>query len=366
MRRRAETADAGERYRRSPALVCYWHDRRLACFDPHSGRRATASPDVLELLDDMPDWVSARALASRRSDPVSAKALASLLNHLADHGLVQRLSTTREWAWHDWTPEAAFFHFGTRNRKYSRRPLDYERVLRRKARSNPPPAPTTSRPGVRIALPTNAVAGSLVDALRRRRTWRHFSTRTIDLADLGSLLQLTFGVQVRRRVSGQGPIVFKTSPSGGARHATEAYVLARGVKGLDAGAYHYDAATNELVDLQRRSDDDSLDSALAHQHWFVSASVLIVMTAVFERTMWRYPFNRAYRAVLTETGHLGQTFCLVATALNLAPFCTMAFRESELEQMIGVDGVSESAMYVVGVGTRPAGRVADPGRIPRR
>jgi SagB-type dehydrogenase family enzyme len=353
----------GERYRRSPALVFYWQDNRLACFDPQSGRRATASVEVLSLLHDMPDWVSARALASRQPEVVSPRALASLLDHLARHGLVQRFSTAREWNWQQWTPEAAFFHFGTRNRHYSRRPLEYERVLRQKARVSPPPPATTSRAGVRTALPASTVGGSLASVLQERRTWRTFSPRPMKLADLGALLQLTFGVQSRRRVPGQGPIVFKTSPSGGARHAIEAYVLARGVKGLAAGAYHYDAATHELVGLRQRATDPSLQRALAHQRWFVKASAVVVMSAVFERTMWRYPSNRAYRAVLTEAGHLGQTFCLVATALNLAPFCTMAFRDRELEEMIGVDGVNEAAMYVVGVGTRPNGAVANPGKI---
>jgi hypothetical protein len=69
--------------------------------------------------------------------------------------------------------------------------------------------------------------------------------------------------------------------------------------------------------------------------------------------------------VLAEAGHHGQTFCLLATALDLAPFCTMAFRDSDLESIIGVDGINESAVYVVGVGTRPKRRVKNPGRIPR-
>jgi SagB-type dehydrogenase family enzyme len=135
------------------------------------------------------------------------------------------------------------------------------------------------------------------------------------------------------------------------------------VEQLRKCAYHYDAGTHELVDLERTVTRTAVARVLADQRWFADCSAVVVMTAVFERAMWRYPFNRAYRAVLTEAGHLGQTFCLVATALNLAPFCTMAFRDRELEQMIGVDGVSESAMYVVGVGTRPRGRVINPGKI---
>jgi hypothetical protein len=74
--------------------------------------------------------------------------------------------------------------------------------------------------------------------------------------------------------------------------------------------------------------------------------------------------SRAYRAILTEAGHLGQTFCLVATTRGLAPFC--AFRDWELDALLGLDGVRKSAMDVVGVGTRPKGRVANPGKIPAR
>ena len=48
------------------------------------------------------------------------------------------------------------------------------------------------------------------------------------------------------------------------------------------------------------------------------------MTAVIERSRWKYRMARAYRVLLTEAGHLCQVFYLVATALGLAPFCTMA------------------------------------------
>ncbi len=79
----------------------------------------------------------------------------------------------------------------------------------------------------------------------------------------------------------------------------------------------------------------------------------MILTAVFARTRWRYASPRAYRTVLIELGHLGQTFCLIATALGLAPFTTMAFSEDAIEGDLGLDGIDESAMYIVGVGRRP-------------
>ena len=89
--------------------------------------------------------------------------------------------------------------------------------------------------------------------------------------------------------------------------------------------------------------------------WYDDASAVMLMTAVFERVQWRYPYARAYRAVLAESGHLCQTFCLVATSLGLAPFCTMALADSRIERDLKIDGVSESVIYAAGVGARPKG-----------
>jgi len=74
------------------------------------------------------------------------------------------------------------------------------------------------------------------------------------------------------------------------------------------------------------------------------------MTAMFPRTMWKYQHARAYRVVLLDAGHLCQTFCLVATWLGLAPFCTAALKDTLIEKDLAIDGIRESVLYVAGVG----------------
>jgi hypothetical protein len=54
------------------------------------------------------------------------------------------------------------------------------------------------------------------------------------------------------------------------------------------------------------------------------------MTAVFERNQWKYPDSAAYRTVILDAGPMCQTFCLTATWLGLAPFCTMALADSKV------------------------------------
>lgn len=82
------------------------------------------------------------------------------------------------------------------------------------------------------------------------------------------------------------------------------------------------------------------------------------MTAVFPRVLWKYRFSHAYRVVLLDAGHLCQTFCLVATWLGLAPFCTAAFADSLIEKDLRLDGIMESPLYLAGVGMPAADKLS--------
>jgi len=163
---------------------------------------------------------------------------------------------------------------------------------------------------------------------------------------------------------GLGRVALKTSPSGGARHPIEAYVLALRVGDLPRGLYHYNAGAHRLELLRRGASGKQVVSYLNGQRWFGGAALIVLMTAVFARTQWKYPGPRAYRAILLDAGHLCQTFCLVATWLGLAPFCTTALTDSKIESDLGIDGVTESILYTAGVGTRPAS--SDLARWPTR
>ena len=136
-------------------------------------------------------------------------------------------------------------------------------------------------------------------------------------------------------------VLFKTSPSGGARHPIEAYVLALRVSGLPKGLYHFAPDTGRLHPVRRGASSSQLVEYLSGQWWFADAAALVLMTAVLPRVRWRYPHPRAYRSVLLGAGHLCQTFCLVATWLKLAPFCTQALADSRIERDLGADGIDE-------------------------
>jgi SagB-type dehydrogenase family enzyme len=211
------------------------------------------------------------------------------------------------------------------------------------------------RRAAQIVLPAPRMEGEFTRVLTARRTWRRFAAGKLALAELATLLGLTWGVREWVAVPPLGRFAVKTSPSGGALHPIEAYVVARDVGGISPGIYHYDATRHRLELLRRGMTRDRMSDYVMGQRWFSEAAAFVFMTGVFTRTQWKYRYPRAYRVVLAEAGHLCQTFCLVATWLGLAPFCTMAMADSKIDRDLGIDGVTEGVLYVAGVGNRPAG-----------
>jgi SagB-type dehydrogenase family enzyme len=191
--------------------------------------------------------------------------------------------------------------------------------------------------------------------LLSRRTWRGFGRARVALRDLALILDLTWGVRGWGEAGHRDRVVVKTSPSSGSRHPIEAYVLSLRVEGLRRGLYHYVSDRHALEVVREGVGVRRLRAYLCDQWWYEPAAAVVFMTARLDRSRWRYPFARAYRSVLMDAGHLGQTFCLVATWLGLAPFCTAALADSRIEKDLGVDGFDEVVLYAAGVGTRPAG-----------
>jgi SagB-type dehydrogenase family enzyme len=183
---------------------------------------------------------------------------------------------------------------------------------------------------------------------------RKFARQPVPKGIVARLLHLSFGVQDWLRIPEGGRFAYKTSPSGGALHPSEAYLFVQNVQGIPPGVYHYDAVGHKLQEIRRGASPAEIQKLLAGQWWFRDAAFVVFLTAVFHRTQWKYDYPRAYRAVLAEAGHLCQTFCLTATWLGLAPFCTMAFADTRIEQTLRVDGISESVLYAMGAGAKPA------------
>jgi SagB-type dehydrogenase family enzyme len=346
------------RYRRAPFVISYWRGDQLVFENFLTQRRVTANPLTSTILHFFGRHRRLHELFAAFEEYTPAS-LRRAVRMLARYTLLQRhgRKPPREeqlQRWREWNPVAGYFHLATKDVEFETDTSKEFRGVLRLAKSSPMPGPFKRYPKARqVRLPLAQINGEFPQILLTRRTWRKFSAQPIGLGVLGSLLGLTWGVQRWVGIPRLGAVAAKTSPSGGALHPIEAYVLARKVAGLDAGLYHYNSAGHRLELIRRGATSRQITRLLVNQWWYGEAGFIVFMTAVFARTQWKYEYARAYRAVLMEAGHLCQTFCLTATWLGLAPFCTLAFADTLIENTLGVDGISESMLYVAGAGQRP-------------
>jgi SagB-type dehydrogenase family enzyme len=358
--------EAPLRLRRSSNIVCYWAQNRLVHHNFATGAGLVAGPRAVEVLDVFGDWRSVEEAAAhlphwnrRTLQRAVADLTRSGLLHRADRRPPDTEPRLEEWA--GWNPAAGFFHQATKNVDY-RLPVKPGRG--RAGPAAPPPPPFKHVPSSTVIhLPAERQNGELPQVLGARRTWRRFGRGAIDVQDVATMMGLTW--RVRHWVPNvQGGLsALRTSPSGGACQPLEAYVLALRVRDIERGLYHYSPERHTLALVRKGATARDVERYLAGQWWYKDAAAVVLISAVFARKRRRYCYARAYRSILAEAGHFCQTFCLVATWLGLAPFCTMALRDSAIEEALGIDGIGESVLYAAGVGTRPRSS-ADASRAP--
>ena len=210
---------------------------------------------------------------------------------------------------------AAHFHFATRDPLYLLKPEDEARYLSRRFTAGRQPSPYRQYPRrPRVTLPADGQprATTLDEALGRRRTVREFSRRPVALSDFARVVRGTWGQTGWLDGGVLGPLIVKSSPSAGARHPIECYVLAWRVKGLTPGLYHFNVRKSCLERLRKGDPRDLAVRMAGGQAWVRGAAFLCVMTAVADRVFWKYASADAYRLFLLDAGHLAQTFVLLA------------------------------------------------------
>ncbi len=183
---------------------------------------------------------------------------------------------------------------------YSRPTIHDEdrRIMRRYIeRGSPPPPLVKEYAGLpRIELPHPLQAGAAEAT----------SSPALDpCAKLSHLLFLAFGALRESTFLGVLKRLLKPVPSMGARHPLEAYLLVGEGACIGAGVYHYEVMHSALT-------------RIAPPDASIAPGITLVITAVFERSQWRYRHNFAYKDVLHDLGHATGTVKMTAEELQIA------------------------------------------------
>jgi SagB-type dehydrogenase family enzyme len=182
---------------------------------------------------------------------------------------------------------------------------------------------------------------SLKQTLIDRTSSRNFSKRKVPIEKLSTLLFYGAGQKTGSEALG------RFYPSGGGLYPLELYIISLNTD-LKKGLYHYSIQNHGLETLIEFSNFN-YRRYFIRQSWIPKSAFMIVVTAVFHRTIDKYG-DRGYRHILSEAGHIAQNLYLLSSALKLACCSIGGYRENSLGKLLDIEGSEESVVYVIAFG----------------
>lgn len=346
---------------------------------PHLDAPIEIDADEVILLGALSpqDWVAATPLRARHGAPRVRRMLqAGLLvgSTRAWSALRERDERLRDMHWHGLS---AVCHAASRwdgvdaAGEVEDAGLHHAEGLRQ-AYGVPPPMLHARADGSEATALPRAPRDAFDQLLDARASCRNFDVgKSLPLAHLAQVLERAFGERGRVRGADDFDVLKRTSPSGGALHPTECYLIARDVEGLPRGLYHYRPADHALQALPldeaavlagagRHAAAQGMDAidylawiAVGGQPYFATAHALCVLAPRFERNFWKYRNHaKAYRVCILDIGHLSQTLLLSATEAGLGSYVTAAINEVDIERAFGLTHWIDGPLAVCGIGPR--------------
>lgn len=207
-----------------------------------------------------------------------------------------------------------------------------------------------SRPLIRLPIPEPALLEkrSLADAMLNRATPNDFVAPLITQSELAALLYSCAG-QNRTGAEAGADRPFRVVPSGGALYPLELYVHCRAVEGLAAGIYHYDPSAHGLRLHVEGDQTEALSRILVQPNLPMDTSVHLIFSMLPARLAVKYG-DRGYRFALLEAGHASQNAILAARAMGYDAIPVGGYRDEELEELLGLDGVNHVVGYLTFIG----------------
>jgi SagB-type dehydrogenase family enzyme len=189
---------------------------------------------------------------------------------------------------------------------------------------------------------------SLVEAIESRQSCRRFTQIGMKLETLAKLLRSGYGAISLRYETGSWARWGRAVPSAGGLYPLEIYVATRQVEQLADAVYHYNPVEQQLERLQDCNPANVM-KAILYPEFLEGANLLLILSAVFHRTMKKYG-PRGYRYTLLEAGHCAQNICLLAAESGLGSLCLGGFDDKVMNRALDLNERREAVIYCLGVG----------------
>jgi len=231
--------------------------------------------------------------------------------------------------------------------------IDFNATDQNRGKEAPPLQKPVPADGKRIDLaPAHEWKGigtvDITAAIAGRQSIRQFTQELLALDELSYLLWATQGI----RAVASPSTAFRTVPSAGCRHSFETYVFAMNVAGTARGIYRYLPVENQLLLLSEDPDlGPRIVRAALGQSFVGRSAATFVWTTLPYRMEWRYGLA-AHKVIAIDIGHVCQNLYLACAAIRAGTCAVAAYDQQAMDELLGVDGKDEFALYLAPVGKR--------------
>jgi len=166
------------------------------------------------------------------------------------------------------------------------------------------------------------------------------------LAALSRLLYFTNGVTgILQYPSGEA-LAMRAAPTAGGLYPAEIYIAVRDCSILEDGIYNFQADDHSLVPVWEGNFWPEFQKYCFEDESITKANLLLITTAVFQRSAWRY-HERAYRRILLDTGHVLGNLIAYAPEEGFIPHPIGGFIDNALNHLLLLEASEEAMLSVV-------------------
>lgn len=166
------------------------------------------------------------------------------------------------------------------------------------------------------------------------------------LGEISRLLYFTHGVTGILQYPTGESLYLRASPTAGGLYPTEIYLATRDLSTVDNGIYNFQAKDHSLVPVWEGNFWDEFEKYTIGHEAVAQSQIILIFTAVYYRSAWRYQ-DRAYRRILLDTGHILGNLTAYAHEEGFSPFSIGGFYDAAVNRLLFLDEEEEGTILLV-------------------
>lgn len=171
------------------------------------------------------------------------------------------------------------------------------------------------------------------------------------LESVSRLLYFTNGVTgILKYPHGQS-VVLRAAPTAGGLYPTEIYLAIRKMSNVKDGIYNFQVRDHSIIPVWEGNFWDKVTQYCLGHDALAQSNLLMIMTSVYQRSVWRY-HERAYRRILLDTGHVLGNVVAYAPEEGYVPYPIGGFIDHFLNRLLFLDESKEGVLMVIALPQR--------------